>query len=292
MAGGGELSPPPAVAFAPARSTHKPLPEVALLAVPAARRSLLRRRMRAPHPLQLRVTRSGLPALLLLTLLALCAGRVDAQAVAPPVVEHVERAASAFEVANQGLTPVTVVMEPYAFWVDTLGEVHYAPFDTASINLRLATMSIRLPPRATYSVAYEANSKKGLPAWFVIASNFAGPRMQGMNVRLQLPHVVYLNQKEALPREDVVVRGFVYDSVQKKVRFKIENTGARLGRCNDGSIRSAGGENVIVPSFPMFPHFFRWVELPWTGSRPPERLELKFEKFTLQATRREFAAAG
>lgn len=214
-----------------------------------------------------------------------------AQLVAPPVVEHSQRAVSAFEVGNQGVTPLRVVLEPFSFWVDTLGEVHYAPFDSAGVSLKLSTMSLRLPPRASYSVSYEATARQ-LPAWFVVTSSFAGPRTPGLNVHLQLPHVVYLNQKEPLAREDIVVRAFVFDSARKRVRFKIENVGARLGRCNDGRVRSAGSDEVGVPSFPLFPHFFRWVELSWSAPRPPDRLELKFEKFTLQLTRQQFVAKG
>ena len=219
------------------------------------------------------------------------ASKSHAQVVAPPVIEHLERAAATFDVMNQGITPLTVVIEPFSFWVDTLGEVHYAPFDSSAVSLKLATMSLRLPPRATYSIAYEATARR-LPAWFVVTSTFAGPRSTGLNVRLQLPHVVYLNQKEPLAREDISVRAFVYDSVHKKVRFKIENTGGRLGRCNDGSVRSGAGDAQPVPTFPLFPHFFRWIELPWTAPRPPAQLELKFEKFTLQLTRQQFVAKG
>ena len=215
----------------------------------------------------------------------------SAQLVAPPVVEHSQRAASAFEVGNQGVTPLSVIIEPFSFWVDTLGEVHYAPFDSAGVSLKLSTMSLRLPPRASYSVSYEASARR-LPAWFVVASSFAGPRTTGLNVRLQLPHVVYLNQKEPLGKEDIIVRAFVFDSANKRIRFKIENVGTRLGRCNDGTVRSAGSDVIGVPSFPLFPHFFRWVELPWNAQRPPERLELKFEKFTLQLTRQQFVAKG
>jgi hypothetical protein len=229
---------------------------------------------------------------LIATILALAATSARAQVVAPPVVEHAQRAASSFEVSNQGLTPLAVVLEPFSFWVDTLGEVHYAPFDSAGVQLKLSTMSLRLPPRATYAVQYEARSEK-LPAWFVVTSTFAGPRTQGINVRLQLPHVVYLNQKEPLKQNEVVVHAFVYDAVAKKVRFRIENVGAKLGRCNEGTVRAAnGGDSQDVPSFPLFPHFVRWVELPWPSGRPPELLELKFEHFKVHVLRRTFVAKG
>ena len=224
-------------------------------------------------------------------LVAIFARSGEGQLVSPPVVEYAAAAQSTFGITNQGLTPMSVVLEPFAFWVDTLGEIHYSAFDAGAVKLKLSTMSVRLPPRATYSVGYEASAAK-LPAWFVITASFAGPRTQGLNVRLQLPHVVYLNQKEPLPREDVAIRAFVYDSAAKKVRFKIENVGARLGRCNDGSLRSAGSDVKAIPSFPLFPHFVRWVEIPWSASQPPERLELKFESFSLQVTRRQLASKG
>lgn len=219
------------------------------------------------------------------------AAEARAQRVAPPVAEYSLRAASTFDVANQGVTPLSVVLEPFAFWVDTLGEVHYAPFDSSLVSLKLSTMSLRLPPRATYTVSYDATARR-VPAWFVVTSTFAGPRTAGLNVRLQLPHVVYLNQKEPLSREDVIVRAFVFDHVAKKVRFKIENVGERLGRCNSGWVRSSGRDAQPVPSFPLFPHFVRWVELPWPAAQPPERLELKFEKFTIELARLQPVAKG
>lgn len=213
---------------------------------------------------------------------------VGAQVIAPPVVEYDQRAASTFDVSNSGLRSLSVVIEPFSFWVDTLGEVHYTPFDTSRVKLELSTMSLRLPPRATYSVRYDAHADR-LPAWFVVTASFAGPRTQGINVRLQLPHVVYLNQKEPLHERDVVIRAFAYDPEMRRARFKIENVSDRLGRCYDGAMRSARGDAKAIPSFPLFPHFVRWVELPWPAAAPPEQLELKFQEFSLHATRQQVA---
>lgn len=221
-------------------------------------------------------------------LLATATHTVAAQVIAPPVVEYVQSAASTFDVSNSGLRPLSVVIEPFSFWVDTLGEVHYTPFDTSRVKLQLSTMSLRLPPRATYSVRYEARADH-LPAWFVITASFTGPRTSGINVRLQLPHVVYLNQKEPLRERDVVIRAFTYDPATRTARFKIENVSDRLGRCYDGTLRSARGDAKPIPSFPLFPHFVRWVELPWTAAAAPEQLELKFQEFSLRATRQQVA---
>lgn len=216
--------------------------------------------------------------------LALTAAPACAQVVAPPVVDYQERAsgpAASFDISNRGLRPVAVILEPYSFWVDTLGEVHYAPFDTSRVRLELSTMSLRLPPRSTYSVQYDARAPR-LPAWFVITATFAGPPTRGLNIRLQLPHVVYLDQPQPLEASDVAIRAFQWDPGARTVRFKIVNTGDRLGRCTRGRVQ-APGHAQPVPDFPVFPHFMRWVIMPWNSPRPPEQLELSCGGFTLGA---------
>lgn len=241
--------------------------------------------MKSPtHPRRLALPPAARRLAIAIVLLAPAAPRLAAQVVAPPVVEYEQRAAgpaASFQVSNSGLRPIAVVLEPYAFWVDTLGEVHYAPFDSTRVKLSLSTMSVRLPPRATYSIQYEARAAQ-LPAWFVITATFAGPPRPGLNVRLQLPHVVYLTQPEALAERDVAIQGFQYDAAAKTVRFKIANASARLGRCTHGRVR-AEGSGQVVPDFPLFPHFARWVTMPWTSARAPAQLELSCGDFTLHA---------
>ena len=212
--------------------------------------------------------------------LTLGAPALDAQLVTTPVVEHEGRAISSFGVMNQGLAPLTAVFEAFSFMVDSLGNVVYQPFDSANVRLKLSSSSVRLPPRATFSVSYEATAR-ALPAWFVVTSTFSRPRVQGLNVKMQLPHVVYLYQKQPLVRGDVVVHAFVYDSAAKRVRIKIENTSDRLGRMGRGTLRVGDAEEA-VPPFPLFPHFWRWVEVRWPHDRAPERGELRFADFVLK----------
>lgn len=212
--------------------------------------------------------------------LALAAPAVGAQLVTTPVAEHEGRAISSFGVMNNGLAPLTTVFEAFSFMVDTLGNVVYQPFDSANVRLKLSSSSVRLPPRATFNVSYEAAART-LPAWFVVTSTFSRPRVQGLNVKMQLPHVVYLLQKQPLARGDVVVHAFVYDSAAKRVRIKIENTSDRLGRMGRGTLR-AGDAEEAVPPFPLFPHFWRWVEVRWPHDRAPERGELRFADFVLK----------
>ncbi len=218
--------------------------------------------------------RAALAALALLAPASLVA-----QTIGPPVAEYVDRAAGTFELTNSALDPVVVVMEPFSFRVDTLGNVAYLPFDTAAVKLKLSSTTVRIPPRTSFSVGYEATTRNS-PAWFVVTSNFSAPRTPGLNLRVQLPHVVYLNQRAALERDAVKVHQVVHDVMSRKVRIKVENTSDRLGRCLETTVR-AGNASVAGGAFPMFPRFWRWVEVEWPHAAPPESVRLEFERFTV-----------
>lgn len=215
-------------------------------------------------------------------LLALGAPRPGGgQTVAPPLVEYQERALSSFSLVNDALVPMTVVLEPFAFTVDSVGALRYGAFDSAGVSLRLSATSLRLPPRGSATINYEV-SADSLPRWFVVTSTFTPPRSPGINVRAQLPHVVYLYQKEPLRREDVVVNAVRIDSVGRRVLLRVENRSGRLGRMMDGTVRPARGDGQPVDAFPLFPHYARWFEVPWTSAAPPARVRLEFEGFVLE----------
>src|SRR5262245_2193682 len=64
---------------------------------------------------------------------------VGAQTIRPVVVEGQERCTDGrFELVNDGLTPLTVVLEPRSFDVSETGEPIYRPLDPR-IHLRLST---------------------------------------------------------------------------------------------------------------------------------------------------------
>lgn len=216
------------------------------------------------------------------------------QSVSPPIAEYQERARSSFQLHNGSLFPLTVVLEVRGFQVTDEGEVLDVPLDTSRINVKLSAMSFRIPPRGSYRVFYEASSDS-LPAWFNILSAMSGARTEsGLNVRLLLPHVVYLNQKQHLRKNEVVIRSLELVPDKKKARVQLENLGPNLGRVlqvnvTDGKITSApsGG-------FPLFPGRRRWTEVPWDSASPPQRATARFARFTidtaLTATRKSFAA--
>lgn len=203
------------------------------------------------------------------------------QSVSPPIAEYQEKAKSSFQLHNGSLFPLTVVLEVRGFRVTEAGEVVDLPLDTNRIHVKLSAMSFRIPPRSSYRVFYEATGD-GLPAWFNILSAMSGARMDnGLNVRLLLPHVVYLYQKQPLREHEVAIRTFELDTAAKKVRIHLENSGPHLGRVlqvtvTDGHISSdpAGG-------FPLFPGSRRWTEVPWPNETAPTRLVLRFARFTI-----------
>jgi hypothetical protein len=206
-----------------------------------------------------------------------------AQTVSPPIAEYQERARSSFQLSNGTLFPLNVVLEVRGFDVTEQGEVVDTPLDTSKVRVKLSAMSFRIPPRGTYTVFYEATADS-TPAWFNILSAMTGARTDnGLNVRILLPHVVYLNQKQSLAREDVAVRAVEYDSAGGRVRVHLENLGPRLGRVLQVSVARDAAASERGAGFPLFPHSRRWTEVRWADRLPPERLAVRFAKFTIDS---------
>jgi hypothetical protein len=220
------------------------------------------------------------PTSILTAALAL-AGPLAAQSVSPPIAEYQERARSSFQLNNGSLFPLTVVLEVRGFRVTEQGEVVDVPLDTSRVQVQLSAMSFRIPPRGSYRVFYEATGDS-LPVWFNILSAMSGARTEsGLNVRLLLPHVVYLNQKQSLKKGDVVVRALEFDPAGKKARVLLENLGPNLGRVLQ--LNAADGRSTSDPAggFPLFPHSRRWAEVPWPEASPPSRATVRFARFSI-----------
>ena len=207
-----------------------------------------------------------------------------AQSVSPPIAEYQEKARSSFQLHNGSLFPLTVVLEVRGFEVTEQGEVIDVPLDTSRVHVKLSAMSFRIPPRGSYRVFYEATGDS-LPAWFNILSAMSGTRTEnGLNVRLLLPHVVYLNQKQPLKKHEVAVRALEFDPVSKKARIQLENLGPHLGRVLQVNVTD--GHTTSEPSggFPLFPRRRRWTEVPWVEATPPSGLTVRFARFSIDTT--------
>jgi hypothetical protein len=204
-----------------------------------------------------------------------------AQTVSPPIAEYQERARSSFQLINSTIFPLSVVLEVHGFTVTEQGEVQEVPLDTAKVRVKLSAMSFRIPPRQTYTVFYEATADS-VPAWFNIVSAMTGAKTDnGLNVRILLPHVVYLNQKESLKKEQVALRAIVVDSASGKLRVQLENLGPNLGRVQQ--VTATAGKTTSAPGagFPLLPHMLRWTDVDWPAGPSPERLTVRFARFTM-----------
>lgn len=214
---------------------------------------------------------------------ALC----GAQTVRPLINELSNPAKGRVEYVNDGLTPLNVVLEAKSFTVSETGEISYRPLDP-DIHLKLSTTSFRIQPQQTYYVFYEASAPKS-PSWFVIYASFTGfsfRTAQGMNVRLQLPHTVYLLPKSTVERADMVISHADLNPSENKVVVEVENQGDNFGRVFETQLVYDKKKQQEAPGFPVFPHSKRILEIPLTekaeGENVPVEVSLQFQKFKME----------
>lgn len=209
-----------------------------------------------------------------------------AQTVRPVISELGNPGKGRVEYVNDGLTPLNVVLEAKSFTVSENGEINYRPLDP-DIHLKFSATSFRIQPKQTYYVFYEA-SAPAKPSWFVIYASFSGfafRTAQGMNVRLQLPHTVYLLPKQRIEKADVHVVRAELDSAGNKVLLEVENTGDNFGRVMQTQLAS-GKKKQEAPGFPIFPHSKRILEVPLDamGERDtsPTEVSFQFDNFKIE----------
>jgi hypothetical protein len=217
-----------------------------------------------------------------LSLLLLLAARAGAyaQTVSPIIVEYQQKGEGKIELTNNTLTPMVVVLQPQSFSIAPDGKAIYRPLDPG-IHVELSTTSVRLEPKQQYYIFYKTNAES-LPAWFTIYATFSAvQRGPGLNVRIMLPHTVYLFQKESLQRADVKVGQATYFPAKKVVMCDVENVSKAYGRMREGNVQS-GKESVPVNGFPLLPGNPRHLEIPWDGKKVPEFVTLHFDRFDIK----------
>ena len=215
---------------------------------------------------------------------------LSAQTVRPLINELSNPAKGHVDYVNDSLTPLNVVLEMKSFTVSETGELSYRPLDS-NIHVKLSATSFRIQPQQTYHVFYEASSTQS-PAWFVIYANFSGfpfRTAQGMNVRLELPHTVYLLPKQSVQKEDIRFDRAELDSAQNKVLIEVENTGGNFGRILQTELMYSKKKQE-APGFPVFPHSKRILEIPLDskpeGGNAPSSVEIEFQNFKVEQTLR------
>jgi len=208
-----------------------------------------------------------------------------AQTVRPVIMEYQGTARGQVDYVNDSFQPLNVILEARGFQVSETGEISYQPLP-AAVHLKLSSMSFRIPPKQTYTVYYDAKADT-VPAWFVIYADFAPvPKRDqtGVTVHIRLPHTVYvLPPKASVQKADLTVDFAEFRPAEKKIVLQVANSGPNFGRVQ--AIDAIGARKAINQNgFPVFPNSKRRVEVEWTAEEPPEKLVLKFEKFTLQQT--------
>lgn len=213
------------------------------------------------------------------TLLILAAD-LHGQAIAPMTAEYQGKARGKFDLLNTTLYPMNVVLEPMSFSVDSEGVPRYTALDPA-VKLRLSTTSLRIGPKETYTVFYQAEAA-GLPAWFTVYATITGPRPSGgLQIAYRLPHTVYLLPKRGLGPDSVAfLAASVRDSARKVVAV-VENLSHLVGRAREVEVGSAGTRKKYA-GFPLFPHQRRIVRLDWDQPGTPDVIVLRFEKFDVE----------
>jgi hypothetical protein len=218
---------------------------------------------------------------MLIALLVIC-GMAEAQTVRPLIDELGNPAKGRVEYVNDASVPLNVVVEAKSFSVSEKGSISYRPLDS-NVRLKLSATSFRIPPQQSYFLFYEASADDS-PAWFVIYASFSGfgiRTKEGMNVRVQLPHTVYLLPKDQLGKPDVHIVSANYDAANHKVVVVTENTGRNFGRAQQAFV-SSGRKRQEGSGFPIFPQSRRIMEYPWEGDQAPEKVSLEFENFKVE----------
>lgn len=213
--------------------------------------------------------------------MALFAGSaLSAQSIQPIIVEYTQKAAGRFEVTNNTLTPMAVVLEPKSFTIGRDGKATYRALDP-NIHLELSEMSFRVEPQQTHYVFYKANAA-ALPAWFTVYAVFSPIQNdQGLKVRIMLPHTVYLYQKKPIDKEAISIEKAEYDAGRGVVDCDVENTSSSLVRVQEVSA-VAGKSSSPGAGFPLLPHGARHIEVDWKETTPPSYLLFHFPHFDIR----------
>jgi hypothetical protein len=217
---------------------------------------------------------------ILFSLVLLLTGSAFAQSVQPVIVEYKAKADGKIALTNNTLSPMVVVLEPKSFSITPEGRGIFRDLDS-DIHVELSTMSVRLQPKQTYYVFYKASADK-LPAWFTVYATFSSPRHgNGLDVRLMLPHTVYLYQKQPVNESNVAVNGLTYNMETRRLTCDIQNDSQSLTRIQ--SVRASGGRNSDdLSGFPLLPGGTRHIEMDWKQDSPPTEIDFRFDHFDLK----------
>lgn len=205
---------------------------------------------------------------------------MHAQKIEPLIAEYTGHAEGSFQVTNTTLAPAVVVLEPRSFSIAADGSGHFRPLDP-SIHLQLSAGSTRLEPGQSARIFYKVSAQSA-PAWLCIYATFTSvKRTPGINLRIMLPHTIYIYQKQPLARNAIHVESVRYDAAAHRVLCELSNDSGSAGRADSVEV-SGEHSSAAQNGFPMLPHSSRVLSIEWTSPHPPRRLAIDFPKFSLK----------
>lgn len=215
----------------------------------------------------------------LLLLLFCASAHTPAQTISPVIQEYQGKADGKFQIYNDADVPLSVVLEPHSFAVDSSGNPTFRKLDP-EIHVQLSSTSFRLQPKQTYFIFYKASAEI-LPNWFCIYATVTGATSPtGIKLALQLPHTVYLLDKNALNPDQIawIKAESSTTGNKRQIVAEVENHSHTFSRVREVQVTSANGKQSFA-GFPLFPGQRRLIELDWDGSSAPERIQLDFDHF-------------
>ena len=122
-----------------------------------------------------------------------------------------------------------------------------------------------------------------MPAWFVLYANIGGYHKSstGMNIRLDLPHTVYLLPKQSAAKADIAIKFLGLSADKSHLRFSVSNSGPLFGRAMATELKSKRGATESI-GFPMFPHYTRIVEMACKGDQSGSVFGLRMRGFKVE----------
>ena len=202
---------------------------------------------------------------------------VPAQSVQPVISEYTGTADGFFEVTNSGAATQVVLIEPKSFTIAEDGSGVFRPLD-ASIHVELSATSVRLSPLQTARIFYKVRATAP-PAWLCIYAVFTSPKNgDGINVRIMLPHTVYVYQKQAFPHDAIQLSNVRYDAAQHRVFCDLENHSGFAIRAEQVEVTGPHHSDVMG-GFPVLPELKRKLAINWTSEQAPQSVRIDFPGF-------------
>jgi hypothetical protein len=238
-------------------------------------------------PPEVSMPKKTIPIHLLTLLLAmspmsmLWSSSAHAQQVSPVIQEYRNRGEGKLTVTNNTLEPMIVIFEPKSFSISPDGHGIFRALDPTT-HVSLSEKSVKLQPLQSSTIYYKAEAES-YPAWFTIYSTFSPARAGStLNVRIQLPHTVYLYQNKAIDQNEVHIVNARYSLTSHKLTCDMLNVGRALTRVQELRATGTKTEPMTQSGFPLLPGALRTVEFDWKGKEPPTNLEIAFDHFTLK----------